>query len=100
MNDNMVRDFLDQGRAKLLQELTNYENYMGMKGVVNVWKEFEPDYYAAIVANALAFTTRSINKIERGFSGQATIGNAAVAQLIFTAGVLKQNLHQIRFPLD
>ncbi|RDW83598.1 glycoside hydrolase family 18 protein [Aspergillus mulundensis] len=97
MNDAYLRTYLDMARVKLANEWMNYENYKGVENIGAMWKEWEEDFYATVVDNAATFMERSLAKIELGFTAQAAFNNPAVTQLLFTAGMLRKNLKQIRF---
>lgn len=50
VNDAVLRDYLDQGRAALVKEIGYADKYMPeLKGVLVIWKEFEPASYAEVV---------------------------------------------------
>ncbi|KAL4958708.1 uncharacterized protein BDV14DRAFT_194358 [Aspergillus stella-maris] len=98
LNHNLIRSNLDQGRDMLLQEWRNYENHMGVKGIVAIWQEFEADFYAELVRKASSFIQRSLLQIDFRLNVQG-FDNTAVSEMIFTAVQLRKQLDLIRFPM-
>ncbi|KAF3898091.1 Bacteriodes thetaiotaomicron symbiotic chitinase [Trichophyton interdigitale] len=98
LNDAVLRDYLDKARAQLLREITYTDAHaQGLKGILDIWLEFEPAYYANAVANAHNFVVETARIINARFPTGAVDGNKAAAILVTTANQLIKSVYQIKF---
>lgn len=98
LNDNVLRDYLDKARAQLTREIAYTDAHaQGLKGILDIWMEFEPAYYARAVANTHNFVVETTRAINAQFPTGGVDGNKAAAILVTTANQLIKSVNQIRF---
>ncbi|EZF35684.1 hypothetical protein H109_04882 [Trichophyton interdigitale MR816] len=98
LNDAVLRDYLDKARAQLLREITYTDAHaQGLKGILDIWLEFEPAYYARAVTNAHNFVVEAARIINAEFPTDRVDGNKAAAILVTTANQLIKSVYQIKF---
>ncbi|KAL7621055.1 hypothetical protein AAE478_008367 [Parahypoxylon ruwenzoriense] len=97
MNDALIAGFVDRTRADQLKEIQNMDQYINeLAGMLAVWLEFEPAYYAMAAAKAATFVKFTTNYIMLRLGTGAGLSND-LAQLVWTAGQLSKQVDQLRF---
>ncbi|KAL4861996.1 hypothetical protein BDV12DRAFT_203444 [Aspergillus spectabilis] len=101
LNDAVAGEAWRQLRADLYQEWARADHLKpGLKGILNIWKEVEADYYAHAVKKAQAFMLARIQLIENKFTLGNVVGKTAVTKLVYDARELKKALALIKITLD
>ncbi|KAF4224513.1 hypothetical protein CNMCM8980_007536 [Aspergillus fumigatiaffinis] len=89
LNDAGLANSFDQARLLLAKEIEYADQYMPeLKGILAIWKEFEPDFYANAVKFASTFVSGRIAEINQKFPLGGTLGNPAVSKLVYEASLL------------
>ncbi|EEQ34605.1 symbiotic chitinase [Microsporum canis CBS 113480] len=88
-------------QKELTREIAFTDNNMpGLKGLLPIWKEFEPDYYATAVKFATKFIHTHVNAINDKFPTGSVSGNVAASLLVHTANQLVRAVGQIKFDTE
>ena len=69
-----------------------------LKGILAIWKEFEPAFYDQIVKHSQNFLTTRIGLIHQKFPLGGTSGDI-VSKMVYEAEQLKKAVDQIAFKL-
>jgi chitinase len=81
-------------------EIGYTDKYMPeLKGILAIWKEFEPAFYNDIVTRSQDYVTNRIASIAAKFPLGGPTGNDAVTKLLYESEELKKSISQIAFPL-
>ncbi|EGE82986.2 bacteriodes thetaiotaomicron symbiotic chitinase [Blastomyces dermatitidis ER-3] len=98
LNDGVLRGGLDKARRDLAKEIAIIGQFMpGLEPLSSIWKEFETDLYAEMVAVGTAFVLDSVGRINSKFYDKNTMSNPAAVALIAQANLLKKAIDKIRF---
>jgi hypothetical protein len=90
---------LDTARQDLQTEIAEADKYMPqLKGILDICKEFEPDYYARAVDKATEYVPARVTRINDQMQLGGTLNNLATAMLIDGAARLKEAIYQIELP--
>lgn len=96
LNHEHLQGALSTARQDLMAEIGKADKYMPeLKGILDIWKEFEPDYYARAVEKATEYMLARITKINSQMPLGGTLNNPVAAMLIDRAARLKEAMNQI-----
>lgn len=75
---------MDAARAQLAKEMEYADKYMPeLKGILAIWKEFEPAFYADMVNVAQQNFLSRISQIAAKYPLGGSVSNDAVTKLIY-----------------
>lgn len=66
----------------------------------DIWKEFEPAFYAEVVRFAQEYVNSGILGITQKFPLGGSVGNLAVTKLVYEAEQFSKAVSEIKFPTD
>jgi chitinase len=96
LNHEHLQGALSTARQDLVAEIGKADKYMPeLKGILDIWKEFESDYYARAVDKATEYMLARITRINCQMPLGGTLNNPAVAMLIDGAARLKEAMNRI-----
>lgn len=91
--------FAESGRA-IAKEMSYADQYIPeLKGIADAWTEWEADYWATAVSNSVTWFDDRIAHMNSAFPSGASLGNEALAKLMYSAEKLYEQVGQIKSPL-
>ncbi|OGE51111.1 hypothetical protein PENARI_c014G00094 [Penicillium arizonense] len=99
LNYPELRPHFDAARAALQKEFEYADKYMPeLKGILAIWKEFEPAFYDQIVKHSQNFLKTRIGLVHQKFP-LGGISDDIVSKVVYEAEQLKKAVDQIAFKL-
>lgn len=97
MNGQAIRPMVEAVREAQLKEIQNMEAHIPeLKGILAIWKEFEPAYYAMVESKAGTWAAELTAYITLTMgNGAGLSGNKAM--LAYTAQQLSKRLGELKF---
>ncbi|KAG6187812.1 hypothetical protein E4U27_007679 [Claviceps purpurea] len=100
LNDAVLHRAFTAAGKTLTTEMSHANDFIPeLKGILAAWKEWEPDYYNHVVANAQGWLTTSGALIAQKFAGDMAKNPSALILVSETARILSQ-IGQIKSPLS
>ncbi|OJJ42141.1 hypothetical protein ASPZODRAFT_20739 [Penicilliopsis zonata CBS 506.65] len=89
---------LTEARTAFLMEIARADKYMPeLKGLLSIWKEFEPDFYATMVRFAASWINARIQQVHDRFPAGGSIDNPAVLKLLYDVKLISIATNRIKF---
>jgi hypothetical protein len=102
MNDPTVTKYVESVRKDTLQEIQNMEQYMPeLKGILDVWKEFEPAHFDMASKTAVEFVREAAAQVVKTY-GTGAGQPDYIRQVAYMARQFAQPkmLEKLKFTLD